>query len=130
MKALSLRQPYAWLVVNGWKLVENRTWKTNHRGPLLIHASQKIDLEAMEDLSSYLRSMGEEPPASLHWTGGIVGMVDLVDCQTGPDRLNHDQLQDYTPGCIAWVLDNAIACELIPYSGKLHLFDVPDELIA
>jgi hypothetical protein len=41
MKTLSVRQPYAWLIVAGFKTIENRTWRTNYRGPLQIHASQK-----------------------------------------------------------------------------------------
>lgn len=40
MKALSVRQPYAWLIVNGIKDIENRTWRTGYRGPVLIHASK------------------------------------------------------------------------------------------
>lgn len=39
MKVLSIRQPWAWLIVNGHKDVENRTWDSYYRGPLLIHAS-------------------------------------------------------------------------------------------
>ena len=40
-KALSVRQPYAWLLVNGFKTCENRSWNTQHRGTLVIHASAK-----------------------------------------------------------------------------------------
>ena len=43
MKAISIRQPWAWLIVNGYKDVENRTWYTSHRGPLLICASKALD---------------------------------------------------------------------------------------
>jgi 4-hydroxy-3-methylbut-2-enyl diphosphate reductase len=39
VKALSIRQPWAWLVVNGWKNIENRERRFSHRGPLLIHAA-------------------------------------------------------------------------------------------
>jgi len=42
LRALSLRQPWAWLVTNGSKDIENRSWHTNHRGPLLIHASSNL----------------------------------------------------------------------------------------
>ena len=50
MKAISIRQPWAWLVVNGHKDVENRTWRTKHRERqddlavirLLVVASQEI----------------------------------------------------------------------------------------
>lgn len=39
MKAISIRQPWAWLIVNGFKDIENRSWRTKYRGPVLIHAS-------------------------------------------------------------------------------------------
>jgi hypothetical protein len=42
MRALSVRQPYAWLIVAGLKDVENRSRRLRHRGPLLIHASIAI----------------------------------------------------------------------------------------
>ena len=42
-KALSVRQPWAWLIVNGWKPIENRSRRTNVRGRILIHASLKFD---------------------------------------------------------------------------------------
>ncbi|HHY88739.1 MAG TPA: ASCH domain-containing protein, partial [Chloroflexi bacterium] len=48
MKALSVRQPWAWLIAQGYKTVENRTWATNYRGPLLIHAGKKPDLTRSE----------------------------------------------------------------------------------
>ena len=43
MKALSIKQPWAWLIVNGYKDIENRTWKTNYRGTFLVHASKGFD---------------------------------------------------------------------------------------
>lgn len=49
-KALSLRQPWAWAVVHGYKDVENRSWSTKHRGPLLIHASKQLDPEGFRFL--------------------------------------------------------------------------------
>ena len=44
LKALSIRQPWAWLIVNGFKDVENRNWRTHWRGRLLIHASKGMTL--------------------------------------------------------------------------------------
>lgn len=52
MKAISIRQPYAYLIVNGKKDIENRNWKTKQRGRVLIHASQKIDDEAVPEFSA------------------------------------------------------------------------------
>ena len=38
LKVLVVRQPWAWLIVNGYKDIENRSWRTRYRGALLIHA--------------------------------------------------------------------------------------------
>src|SRR5216683_3431530 len=43
MKALSIQQPFAWLIVNGYKDIENRTWNTNYKGFVLIHAGKQVD---------------------------------------------------------------------------------------
>lgn len=42
MKALTIRQPYAWAIAAGMKPVENRTWNTYHEGPLAIHAAAGV----------------------------------------------------------------------------------------
>src|SRR5262249_45422591 len=43
MKALRIRQPWAWLLANGYKDIENRTWNTNFGGAFLIHAGKAFD---------------------------------------------------------------------------------------
>ena len=48
MKVISIKQPYASLIANGYKKYEFRTWKTSYRGKIYIHASKKIDNEAMK----------------------------------------------------------------------------------
>ena len=47
MKVLSIRQPWAWLIMTGLKDVENRTWNTDFRGQFAIHASRKFDWDAL-----------------------------------------------------------------------------------
>ena len=77
LRALSLRQPWAWLVVNGYKAIENRSWRTNHRGPLLIHASsnmQTFEADAADVLRDHEVRVSEDVK-----TSGIVGVVDVVD---------------------------------------------------
>jgi hypothetical protein len=78
LRALSLRQPWAWLVVNGYKDIENRSWRTNHRGPLLIHASSNLtefsETAAMVETKYHIRV-----PENVE-AGSIVGVVDVVDC--------------------------------------------------
>jgi hypothetical protein len=49
MKILSIRQPWAYLITRGSKNIENRGWPTNYRGPVLIHASLKIDKQLCVD---------------------------------------------------------------------------------
>src|SRR5712692_3895082 len=78
VRTLSLRQPWAWLVVNGYKDIENRSWRTNHRGALLIHASSTTTtLQA--DLRRVKNEYAVDVPANLKF-GGVVGIVDVVDC--------------------------------------------------
>ncbi len=68
-KALSVRQPYAWLLVNGMKTCENRTWNTTHRGTLLVHASAKKmtkeDWAYLRDICTYICRCDKKCCASL-----------------------------------------------------------------
>ena len=72
MKVLTIRQPWASLIMAGLKEYEFRSWKTNHRGELLIHAGKTIDKEAEKRLKKYL-------PDVLP-TEQILGKVELIDC--------------------------------------------------
>ena len=79
LRALSLRQPWAWLVVNGYKDIENRSWRTTHRGPLLIHASQSRADFTPEKIAIIEGKHGARVPSKVEF-GGIVGVVDVLDC--------------------------------------------------
>jgi hypothetical protein len=115
MKVLSIRQPWAHLIVNGVKRIENRTWTTTYRGPLLIHAGARwadtpiADIERLFDLTI---------PAELP-RGAIVGAADLVDVVTSSrDR--------FFSGPYGFVLENAQASpEPCPMKGRLGLFEIP-----
>ena len=72
MKVLTIKQPWATLIMQGDKRFEFRSWQTKYRGELLIHAGKAIDKEAMKRLSKYL-------PKELPY-GKILGKVKLVDC--------------------------------------------------
>ena len=72
MKVLTIKQPWATLIIQGNKRFEFRSWKTKYRGELLIHAGKGVDKKAVERLKKYLP---EELPA-----GKIIGKVNLVDC--------------------------------------------------
>jgi hypothetical protein len=79
MKVLSIRQPWAWLIVNGYKDIENRTWRTNIRGPVLIHAGKEPDHERIP-LFEALSFRGMD--CTDMERGGIVGVATITDCVT------------------------------------------------
>lgn len=79
MKVLTIKQPWATLIMQGNKRFEFRSWKTNFRGEFLIHAGKGIDKEAVERLKKYLP---EELPL-----GKILGKVKLTDCIAMNDDL-------------------------------------------
>jgi hypothetical protein len=76
MKALSIRQPWAFLIIGGWKNIENRTWATAYRGRFLIHAGKQYD--GPKDDWDWPEI--ERPPS--FDMGGIVGEAEIVDCVT------------------------------------------------
>jgi len=80
MKALSVHQPYAHLIVRGDKDVENRSWATSYRGPLLIHAGLKVERDDAAYYAREARRLGLDWPPDPLPTGGIVGIVTLADC--------------------------------------------------
>jgi hypothetical protein len=112
MKALSVRQPWAWAIVAGWKPIENRTWQTNHRGLLLIHAGLQYDRAGFE----FLESHAINTPDDL-LRGGIVGRVQLIDITT-----DHPSTWAQ-PGCFHWVLADPIQTPFRPMRGQLKLFE-------
>jgi hypothetical protein len=71
MKALSIRQPWAWLIVHGHKDIENRTWTTTFRGRFLVHAGRTFDPEGYRWVRRELSIEMPEPAAFDR--GGIVG---------------------------------------------------------
>jgi hypothetical protein len=84
VKALSIKQPWVWLIVNGHKDVENRNWPTRFRGRLLVHAGKKVDRGALEDLRAGIYPVTGHPhrfdlPDAFE-PGGIVGEAEIVDC--------------------------------------------------
>jgi len=80
LMALSVCQPWAWLIVNGLKNVAHRSWWTRHRGPLLIHASQSTTSITFDVLDELTDEFGIKILPHEFQVGGIVGVVDVVDC--------------------------------------------------
>lgn len=121
MKTLSVRQPYAWLLVSGLKDVENRSWDTTHRGPLLIHAAAKPMTQADRAwLAELCTECGIAHPSEDDLrTGGIVGVVWLKAIRP------RSRSPWWDGESLAWVMSNSDALEFIPCKGKLGLWDHP-----
>lgn len=79
MKVLTLRQPWATLVAEGIKKYEFRSWKTNYRGKVLIHAGTGID---KEDMKKY-ENMNLKFPSRR-----IIAIVEIEDCLELDEQLN------------------------------------------
>jgi hypothetical protein len=80
LKAISIRQPWAWLIVNGYKNVENRIWAANLRGRVLIHAGASKSDTTPEALAHIKRKFKVACLPDTFDTGGIVGIAEITDC--------------------------------------------------
>lgn len=134
MKALSIQQPWAWLITHGYKDIENRRWRyaPSYRGQLLIHAGKTFDEEGYWYVKYKFPEI-ELPgvdmyPAdfkkikSLYDTGGFVAQC----------RLNDVVYMDDSPwftGPLGFKIRMPKPIEFIPFKGQLGLFDVPDSVI-
>lgn len=119
MRALSIRQPWAWLIVNGHKPIENREWSTQYRGPLLIHAGKTMPRSYHEELAEYIEDdFGIQLPAyEALERGGIVGRATVVDCVSHSDS-------PWFQGPFGFVLAQAEPLPFFACNGKLSFFDV------
>lgn len=129
MKVLSITEPYATLIKDGIKKIETRSWKTNYRGKLYIHASStKIPKEYREkkDLMK-LVNINE-----LNF-GNIICSCDLVDCIEMTDEFiekikknkNEYICGDYANGRYAWILENIeVLDKPIPAKGHLGIWNM------
>lgn len=115
LPTLSVRQPWAWLIVSGFKNIENRPRRMNYRGPLLIHAGLSRAGCSAEYLAWIKKRFGVTIPPDFQ-TGGIVGIVDVVDC------VEDHRSKWFEPGGFGYVLANPRRLPFRPCKGQLSLF--------
>ena len=133
MKALSMTQPWAQALFLGLKHYETRSWSTNYRGELLIHAAKGFPKYA-KDFAMTERSLGRGN-ARLAF-GAIIGKVELVNIHRVESiALNSNSIErlygDYSSGRFAWEFINPVLLSLpIPYRGQLSVFDVDDKILS
>jgi hypothetical protein len=129
MKALTICQPYASLILRGDKRVENRTWPTSHRGPMYIHAGKSR--KWFDDDEHLIHEFGYMPPF-----GAVIGIANVIDCVEfcdiviGEYDTKYPWLRDHEhangPWC--WILENIKLITPVPYRGAQKLFDIDASL--
>lgn len=113
-KAISINQPWAWLIVNGYKDIENRDWRTHRRGEILIHAGKKFDDHGYQWVKDYYPNI-KMPDKKDFFMGGIVGSAEISDCV-------EKHSSEWFFGEFGFVLKNAKPCDPIPCKGALMFF--------
>lgn len=123
--ALSIRQPWAWLIIHAAKDVENRDWPTRVRGRVLIHASKTMTRGDYEACAFYCSGLpeGTLPSDFVFPTfeelksqcGGIVGFMKITDCVT-------DSPSPWFCGRFGFVIEAAGTMPFHPCKGMLGFF--------
>lgn len=123
MKVLTIKQPWATLIISGLKEYEFRGWKTKYRGKILIHAGKSLEKEYAEKFKCY----SFEYPL-----GVILGEATLVDCIKVDENFNNE-LRNINPLVYgrsnhvenyAWKLEDIVIYEdPIPVKGQLGLWN-------
>lgn len=136
--ALSIQQPWAWLIVRPditdpaereemlhnclLKDVENRDWYTKYRGEFCVHAGRKFDREGYEAVLDRIEGAFAMPKPSAYQFGGIVGVTRLTDCVT-----RYDNPLWFT-GKYGFVLRDSRPVPFMPCRGQLGFFSVAETI--
>ncbi len=131
MKAITIKQPFATLIALGYKEYEFRTWKTNYRGEILIHAAKSVDAEAMKRFERYNLT---------YPTGCIIAKAVLSDCysvdelfrkklQKENEYIYHGILRDVQWTGYAFQLKNIKPIEPVYVKGNLSLWEYQPEQV-
>lgn len=125
--AISVRQPWAWLIVNGLKDLENRTWETRVRGRVLLHAGKGMTLmelhEAILFVGTFDRALARRMiamPAHEWVRGAVIGSVEITGCVSASSS-------PWFVGPFGFTLARPLPIEPVKCRGMLGFFGV-DEL--
>lgn len=138
MKALTIKQPWASLIAHGIKDIENRTWKTNYRGRIYIHASKTpACFHALSCLNNDQARLVDLNLSSFDWqcdrliSSAIIGEVDIVDCVINhpsiwAEHTNNFLLEkEIVKPVYNWVLANPVIYKepILNVKGKLSFWE-------
>ncbi len=132
MKVISIKETFATLITNGIKRIETRSWKTNYRGELFIHASGKSLAEEFltnDFVVDLIKDMNMN-------YGNIICRCNLVDCvymdenflefiKQNPTEYN---LGEYKLGRYAWLLEDIEPINPIPAKGQLNIWNFNESI--
>jgi len=122
MYALSLSRPWAWAMFHG-KNIENRNWRINYRGRIVIHASQTWDPDGFLFLASHPDLLDANLPSPGGFPTGLIGELDIIDMVTASYSV-------WFFGPYGHITANAKEYnEPLTWPGKLGLFKVPTEIL-
>lgn len=123
MKVLTIKEPWASLIINGYKEYEFRSWKTKYRGKILIHAGMSLEKDAAKRFSEYNLE---------YYKGAIIGEATITDCILVDTKFN-EELRKINPlvyaksnhvETYAWKLENIKKYDKPIYiKGKLGLWN-------
>jgi hypothetical protein len=150
-KALTIHQPESWLVACGYQRVANRSWDTDYRGLVAIHAgvhrnhSPEETIELMtalghEPINYALQSKQHKANELLHY-GCVIGVVELLDCllydqiealdQMQPPQPGQLPLEAFAEGPICWRFGQAVLLpKPVKRRGNLRLWTLDDATAA
>lgn len=135
MIALSIRQPWASLILKAGKDIENRNWPTKVRGRVLVHAAKGMTRDEYEDAITFAIDAIRADPRNAGATerqtlrelgfafedlqcGGIIGSVEVVDCRRA-------SASPWFVGEFGFVLRDPKPIPFTPWRGQLGFFYVP-----
>lgn len=125
MKVLSIKEPWASLIMNGTKKIETRSWKTKYRGEIYIHASLSKAKITKPEVYELIKDMNFK-------CGYIICKCNLVDCiymtneYVNDMKTNHYEeyiCGHYEVGRYAWIVEDVRVIEPIEAKGKLGLWN-------
>jgi hypothetical protein len=135
VKALTVKNPWAWAIIHGGKDVENRSRPTKYQGQLFIHAGKGWSHEGQEFLQQKRTPFGFQAFPLDEWQkpnliGKVIGSVDVVDCHHASECQARDDVDNLcSEWAIAdsyhWVLANPEPLALpFPMKGKLGIWNM------
>ncbi len=124
MKAISIKQPWAWAIASGFKTIETRTWPTNYRGELLIVSSLKPDKEMMD---WFIAQTGKHIREQMEY-GKAIATANLADCRLMTEADQDAALCDIYPHAFAWIFESVQPITPFAVKGRLGIYEVDFEM--